>query len=105
MLERRRREVVSAEAGSLVSHRNVDEAADRDADRDWLQAALMQLPSRCRRLLEALYLRGECSYAEVAEELGIPVGSIGPTRARCLERLRALLVLEQGEQRVVSRGR
>ena len=31
------------------------------------------------------------SYDEIAERLGIPVGSIGPTRARCLEKLRRLL--------------
>ena len=41
----------------------------------------------------ALYM-GEperSSYAEVAERLGMPVGSIGPTRARCLKRLRQVL--------------
>jgi len=32
------------------------------------------------------------SYAEVAAALGLPVGSIGPTRARCLQTLRELLV-------------
>jgi DNA-directed RNA polymerase specialized sigma24 family protein len=31
------------------------------------------------------------SYAEISDELGVPVGSIGPTRARCLARLRVLL--------------
>ena len=34
---------------------------------------------------------GTLTYAEVAERLGMPLGSIGPTRARCLERLRGLL--------------
>jgi DNA-directed RNA polymerase specialized sigma24 family protein len=50
------------------------------------------LPSRCRVLLEALYLAGERSYADIANDLGIPIGSIGPTRARCLERLRTILL-------------
>jgi DNA-directed RNA polymerase specialized sigma24 family protein len=33
-------------------------------------------------------------YAEVAEALDMPIGSIGPTRARCLERLRRLLAAD-----------
>jgi RNA polymerase sigma factor (sigma-70 family) len=55
-----------------------------------VHAALAHLPTRCRTLLTALAGEGP-SYAEISERLGIPVGSIGPTRARCLERLRALL--------------
>jgi DNA-directed RNA polymerase specialized sigma24 family protein len=31
------------------------------------------------------------SYAEISDQLGVPVGSIGPTRGRCLDRLRVLL--------------
>jgi DNA-directed RNA polymerase specialized sigma24 family protein len=31
------------------------------------------------------------SYTEISDQLGLPVGSIGPTRGRCLERLRVLL--------------
>jgi DNA-directed RNA polymerase specialized sigma24 family protein len=31
------------------------------------------------------------SYAEISDRLGVPVGSIGPTRGRCLARLRVLL--------------
>ena len=31
------------------------------------------------------------SYAEISDELGLPIGSIGPTRGRCLARLRVLL--------------
>src|SRR5678816_1625267 len=50
------------------------------------------LAPRCKGLLEALYLReSEGAYREIAAELGIPIGSIGPTRARCLERLKAAL--------------
>jgi DNA-directed RNA polymerase specialized sigma24 family protein len=46
------------------------------------------MPVRCRRLLEALYLGpDDPSYAEVSERLGIPIGSLGPTRARCLAEL------------------
>jgi RNA polymerase sigma factor (sigma-70 family) len=104
LLEQRRRELVSAEAGEQLAHRDVDEAMDRGASRDWLRSGLAALPAGCRRLLEALYLGGEVSYAEVADELGIPIGSIGPTRARCLERLRAILATDSATRRVVSHG-
>ena len=46
----------------------------------------------CRELLVALYFdERQPSYAEIAERLGMPVGSIGPTRARCLRRMRQAL--------------
>lgn len=50
-------------------------------------AALGQLPPRCRNLLRLLACPG-ATYAETAEALGIPIGAIGPTRARCLDALR-----------------
>ncbi len=56
---------------------------------EWLDRGLSTLDERCRALLLALYLAPEkLSYAETADRLGIPVGSIGPTRARCLKSLR-----------------
>jgi RNA polymerase sigma factor (sigma-70 family) len=61
----------------------------------WLDQGLARLTDKCRELLTALYLDvAEPSYAELAERLGIPIGSIGPTRARCLERLRQVLQQE-----------
>jgi len=53
--------------------------------------ALARMPERCRTLLELLYTSDGLTYAEVSERTGIPIGAIGPTRARCLEKLRALL--------------
>jgi RNA polymerase sigma factor (sigma-70 family) len=53
--------------------------------RDALAAALERLTDRQRALLEKLYDEAEPSYAEISDALGIPVGSIGPTRARALE--------------------
>jgi RNA polymerase sigma factor (sigma-70 family) len=47
-----------------------------------------QLSGRCRELLRILMASPPPSYAEVAAALGLPLGSIGPTRARCLQRLR-----------------
>lgn len=43
---------------------------------------------KCRRLLAILTSDPPCSYAEISEKLQIPMGSIGPQRACCLERLR-----------------
>jgi RNA polymerase sigma factor (sigma-70 family) len=58
-----------------------------------VETALERVSSRCRDLIEMLYFNTqEPSYAEISEKLGIPVASIGPTRARCLEKLRKLLV-------------
>jgi len=53
-----------------------------------LRAALEELPPRCQRLLRVLTADPAPTYEQVSAALGMPVGSIGPTRARCLERLR-----------------
>lgn len=59
---------------------------------EWVHHGLSLMDQRCRDLLTELYLRPEAaSYNEVARRFNIPVGSIGPTRARCLEKLRTLL--------------
>lgn len=49
------------------------------------------LPDRCRQLLRVLASSPELSYQQVGELLHIPVGSIGPTRGRCLDNLRRRL--------------
>lgn len=57
-----------------------------------VRAALAGMGERCRRLLTALYFEAAGGgYDEVSLRLGIPRGSIGPTRQRCLEALRASL--------------
>jgi RNA polymerase sigma factor (sigma-70 family) len=54
-----------------------------------LQRALATLSDRNRRLMELLYMSSEgCSYEEISRKLGIPVASIGPTRIRCLKKLK-----------------
>ena len=56
---------------------------------EWLNQGLSKLGELCRNLLFALYLNPEQpSYAQVATRLNMAVGSVGPTRIRCLERLR-----------------
>ena len=65
--------------------------ADRDAS---LWDAFARLGERCRKVLTVLVTEAEDgppSYREAAQQLQMPVGSLGPTRARCLEQLRRLL--------------
>ena len=59
--------------------------AERDAA---LRAAFNELSPSCRELLSMLICDPPCAYSEISATLGVAVGSIGPMRARCLERLR-----------------
>ncbi|WNV76021.1 RNA polymerase sigma factor [Geodermatophilus sp. DSM 44513] len=88
LLERRRRETAVEELPE-VAEPDPAETWTRD---EWLYDGLLSLDERCRELITALYLSTESpAYADVARRLGRPIGSIGPTRARCLQRLRAAL--------------
>jgi DNA-directed RNA polymerase specialized sigma24 family protein len=72
----------------FVDDRAIDEEilmAERNAG---LRAAFAELPPRCQQLLSMLISDPPHSYAEIHQALRIPVGSIGPQRARCLDRLR-----------------
>ncbi|MFY9931502.1 MAG: sigma-70 family RNA polymerase sigma factor [Streptosporangiaceae bacterium] len=72
-----------------------------------LRAAFAELPPRCQQLLSMLISDPPHSYAEIHTQLDIPVGSIGPQRARCLDRLRrsdAFIELTDGETRINTRG-
>jgi RNA polymerase sigma factor (sigma-70 family) len=54
--------------------------------------ALSQLEARCRQLLQLLYFEKRApSYSDIAEQTGMPIGAIGPNRARCLQKLRHFL--------------
>ena len=62
-----------------------------DADRSrMLCHAFGRLPENCQVLLHLMAV-GVLSYAEIAAQLEMPIGSIGPTRGRCLGRLRRLM--------------
>lgn len=58
---------------------------ERDAA---LRAAFAELPQRCRELLSMLMRDPPCRYEDISATLGIPMGTIGPVRARCLGRIR-----------------
>ena len=60
-------------------------AAERHAA---LRGALMGLPPFCQQLIALLIEDPPVPYAEISARLGIPVGSIGPSRRRCLDKLR-----------------
>ena len=53
-----------------------------------LREALAQLPPCCQQLITLLLEDPPMSYAEISARLGVPVGSIGPNRGRCLDKLR-----------------
>jgi len=56
-----------------------------------VRAAVSQLPPRCRELLGLLMADDPMDYRAIAEALSVPIGSIGPTRGRCLKKLRAIV--------------
>ena len=60
-----------------------------DRERDGaLWRAFATLSDRCQSLLRLLIADEEPSYEEIGAALGMPIGAIGPTRMRCLDRLR-----------------
>ncbi|WP_091238624.1 RNA polymerase sigma factor [Klenkia soli] len=63
--------------------------AGAEAHRLW--QAVRTLGARCQELLRVVAFDRRPDYAALSERLGMPVGSIGPTRGRCLARLRAAL--------------
>jgi len=69
-----------------------DELLEDWARQEVLARALARLQTRCRQLLIFLFLDDrEPDYADISVQLGIPKGSIGPTRNRCLQQLRAIM--------------
>lgn len=69
-----------------------DEQLSQLQDVHRVRQAVERLEPRLQQFVELVFLQDEpLPYTEVAERLGIPVGSIGPTRARCLAKLRKLL--------------
>ena len=83
-------------AGQVLDFENIPDQLTQTADHELLVAerdaalreAFTRLPPGCQRLLALLIADSPTPYAEVSGRLGISVGSIGPTRRRCLDRLR-----------------
>jgi RNA polymerase sigma factor (sigma-70 family) len=76
-----------------------DEEIRRDALAGRLWQALTQLGDNCQRLLRVLMTQPPPSYADAAAALGVPIGYLGPTRRRCLEKLRRLADVSEHAER------
>jgi RNA polymerase sigma factor (sigma-70 family) len=72
----------------------VSEAVIAASEHAVLWQHVESLSERCRHLLRVIAFADRPDYAAIAETLGMPVGSIGPTRGRCLATLRAALLLD-----------
>jgi len=95
-LRQRYQREISTSTGDLLEQNSVQSADSSPFQQwdtlEWLNNGLNLLDSRCRELLLLLYFAKEpLAYNEVAERLNMSLGSIGPTRARCLTRLKQLL--------------
>jgi RNA polymerase sigma factor (sigma-70 family) len=80
----------------LPKQRSAELAAVEIDDNRLLWEAVDELPERCRRLLRIVAFENRPDYAQLATDLGMPVGSIGPTRGRCLAKLRVALMQTGG---------
>lgn len=79
------------EIGELMGLQHRDEL-DQMFVVEWLHHGLKAIDERCQQLLDALYFSAEApSYDDIANRLNIAKGSIGPTRKRCLAKLRTQL--------------
>jgi len=70
---------------------SIEDTVLRDESDNRLWRHIEQLPERCRTLLRVIAFADRPDYAELAKALGMPQGSIGPTRGRCLAKLRIAL--------------
>lgn len=83
--------VDAEEAMDLPVAPSPDEQVVTDERQHRLWRHVQVLPERCRQLLGVIAFADRPDYAHLAEALGMPVGSIGPTRGRCLAKLKDLL--------------
>ena len=86
----RSRELPTGES-ELFESPSEDRAAERLITRERntaLRRAFARISERCQSLLRLLAAPDPLSYEEIGAAMGMPIGAIGPTRARCLEQLR-----------------
>jgi len=79
---------------SLPSMEGPEDGIVLAEDHARLRTCLTRLNERCQALLRMLAAGPRPDYAEVSDTLDMPIGSIGPTRARCLDKLRTELMSE-----------
>jgi RNA polymerase sigma factor (sigma-70 family) len=78
-------------ARRLPDERSAEAEVVRRDGEDRLWGAVDRLSDRCRALLRIVAFEHRPDYTRIAADLGMPVGSIGPTRGRCLTKLRTLI--------------
>ncbi|MBA2444587.1 MAG: sigma-70 family RNA polymerase sigma factor [Nocardioidaceae bacterium] len=78
----------------LPHHPGVDTEVIAADESDQLWHSVHKLSPRCQRLLRIIAFDDRPDYTSLAESLGMPIGSIGPTRGRCLAKLKDLLAAE-----------
>lgn len=106
---KRRREAAREDRANETFANLADEGEAIGADLERVERqhqvrlALGAVSERCKRLLEALYYEDPTpSYTELSQRFGVPVGSLGPTRARCMERLKGHYEQISGESAGIS---
>jgi RNA polymerase sigma factor (sigma-70 family) len=87
LLRARRHDVLDGEVDEVAPAVSVAGLVAAE-ERAVVRAALATLPDRDRTLLTMLFADPPMPYAEISARLGMPVGAIGPTRQRCLARMR-----------------
>ena len=101
VMKRSRREDAHEDVTELVGEMpsTADEPGEvvvRSHEQGVLWRHFKDLPERCQQLLRVIAIAERPDYAQVADALGMPVGSIGPTRGRCLAKLRTALLGDPG---------
>jgi RNA polymerase sigma factor (sigma-70 family) len=82
--------------GHAPSEPSAESAVVAHDERDRLWGAVATLDERCQRLLRVVAFEQRPDYAALSADLQMPVGSIGPTRGRCLAKLRTALSQQSG---------
>lgn len=92
-----RRASVKLQPGEAEPDHQNESSLDKLESVHQVRRALEELGGRCKELLTLLFLAdGSPDYQVISQTLEIPVGSIGPTRARCLAKLAEMMGMKPG---------
>ena len=72
----------------------IEDGLVRDTENEAVRRAFLAQPEKCRKLLAYVAAADRPDYDDIAETLGMKRGSIGPTRGRCLSKLRKTLLAD-----------
>ena len=97
-IRRRRRPTIAANLDLQMEEIAVEPPEDEAVDREMLNRALDQLPDQYR-LIVVMYYFEEYSYRQIAQELGVPIGTVMSRLARAKQRLRQQLAAHDSKPR------